>query len=72
MDATERKPDAGPSTSPDPAGAPEKAQHDEKSSTSVETGSGVIGVDEKKLVRKLDLYLIPLVMALYLFSFLDR
>lgn len=30
------------------------------------------GVDEKKLVRKLDLYIIPLVMALYLFSFLDR
>lgn len=29
-------------------------------------------VDEKKLVRKLDLYIIPLVMALYLFSFLDR
>ena len=31
-----------------------------------------LGVSEKKLVRKLDLYLIPLVMALYLFSFLDR
>ncbi|RFU75244.1 mfs transporter [Trichoderma arundinaceum] len=30
------------------------------------------GVDEKRLVRKLDLYIIPLVMALYLFSFLDR
>lgn len=30
------------------------------------------GVDEKKLVRKLDLHLIPLVMGLYLFSFLDR
>ncbi|OPB36461.1 MFS permease [Trichoderma guizhouense] len=29
-------------------------------------------VDEKKLVRKLDFYIIPLVMALYLFSFLDR
>lgn len=29
-------------------------------------------VDERKLVRKLDLYLIPLIMALYLFSFLDR
>ncbi|KAK3689645.1 DNA-repair protein rad2 [Podospora appendiculata] len=27
--------------------------------------------DERKLVRKLDLYLIPLVMALYVFSFLD-
>lgn len=30
------------------------------------------GVDERKLVRKLDLYLIPLIMGLYLFSFLDR
>ncbi|KFH48265.1 putative transporter -like protein [Hapsidospora chrysogenum ATCC 11550] len=29
-------------------------------------------VDERKLVRKLDLYLIPLIMGLYLFSFLDR
>jgi hypothetical protein len=29
-------------------------------------------VDERKLVRKLDLYIIPLVMALYLFSFIDR
>lgn len=29
-------------------------------------------VDEEKLVRKLDLYIIPLVMMLYLFSFLDR
>ncbi|KAM0321913.1 hypothetical protein ACHAQA_009810 [Verticillium albo-atrum] len=29
-------------------------------------------VDEKKLVRKVDLHLIPLVMLLYLMSFLDR
>lgn len=29
-------------------------------------------VDEKKLVRKIDLYLVPLVMGLYLFSFIDR
>ena len=28
--------------------------------------------DERRLVRKLDLHIIPLVMALYLFSFLDR
>lgn len=27
---------------------------------------------EKNLVRKLDLYIIPIVMLLYLFSFLDR
>jgi hypothetical protein len=30
------------------------------------------GVDERKLVRKLDVHLIPLIMCLYLFSFLDR
>lgn len=28
--------------------------------------------DEKRLVAKLDFYIIPLVMVLYLFSFLDR
>lgn len=27
---------------------------------------------EKRLVRKLDIYIIPLVMLLYLLSFLDR
>lgn len=31
-----------------------------------------LGVDEKALVRKLDKYLLWLVMSLYLFSFLDR
>ncbi|OTB01996.1 hypothetical protein M426DRAFT_63118 [Hypoxylon sp. CI-4A] len=30
------------------------------------------GIDEKKLLRKLDLHIIPLVMLLYTFSFLDR
>ena len=30
------------------------------------------GVDERKLLRKLDLHIIPLVMLLYTFSFLDR
>lgn len=29
-------------------------------------------VAEKKLVRKLDLYIVPIIMMLYLFSFLDR
>lgn len=29
-------------------------------------------VAEKKLVKKLDLYIVPIVMLLYLFSFLDR
>ncbi len=36
---------------------------------------GEIEIDymaEKKLVRKLDLYIIPVVMLLYLLSFLDR
>ncbi|KAH6988092.1 major facilitator superfamily domain-containing protein [Ilyonectria sp. MPI-CAGE-AT-0026] len=30
------------------------------------------GVDEEKLVRKLDLHIVPLIMLLYTFSFLDR
>lgn len=29
-------------------------------------------VAERKLVRKLDLHIVPIVMLLYLFSFLDR
>jgi len=29
-------------------------------------------VKERQLVRKLDLYIVPVVMLLYLFSFLDR
>lgn len=40
-----------------------------------EIGSQLDGIDpvfEAKLVRKLDLYIIPVVMLLYLFSFLDR
>lgn len=47
----------------------------EKTGTVVAPGEATLqdlGVDEKKLVRKLDLYLIWLVMGLYLFSFLDR
>jgi len=34
--------------------------------------SAALGAAEKRLVRKLDRHLIPLVMLLYLFSFLDR
>ncbi|KAI1339802.1 major facilitator superfamily domain-containing protein [Xylariaceae sp. FL0016] len=30
------------------------------------------GIDEKKILRKLDLHLVPLIMLLYTFSFLDR
>jgi hypothetical protein len=33
---------------------------------------GVDPVFEAKIVRKLDLFIIPVVMLLYLFSFLDR
>ena len=35
------------------------------------TGESLV-VDEQKLVRKLDLHLIPIVMLTYLLSFLDR
>jgi hypothetical protein len=40
-----------------------------------EIGRQLDGVDpvfEAKIVRKLDLFIIPVVMLLYLFSFLDR
>lgn len=40
-----------------------------------EIGEQLEGVDpvlEAKIVRKLDLFIIPVVMLLYLFSFLDR
>lgn len=39
------------------------------------SGGGEEGYDvefEKKLVRKLDRHIIPVIMLLYLFSFLDR
>lgn len=40
---------------------------------SVEAGSIEIDhVAEQKLVRKLDLHILPVIMLLYLFSFLDR
>lgn len=41
----------------------------------VRAEDGVTEIDhlgEKKLIRKLDLHIIPFVMSLYLFSFLDR
>lgn len=42
-------------------------------SSLTEDGSGDIDhVAERKLVQKLDLYIIPFIMLLYLFSFLDR
>lgn len=41
-------------------------------SNDVATASPDPGVDEKRLVAKLDRHLIPLIMLLYTFSFLDR
>lgn len=38
----------------------------------VETGLDIDHAAEKRLVMKLDLNIIPIVMLLYLFSFLDR
>lgn len=46
-----------------------------KSGYEDETGRQLEEVDpvaEAKLVRKLDLYIVPVVMLLYLLSFLDR
>jgi hypothetical protein len=45
---------------------------DEAAAVESDTETLLQGVDEKKLLRKLDLHIIPLVMGLYLFSFLDR
>lgn len=47
------------------ATAAEKVQHDEGHVASLKADQAVTGAaDEKKLVRKLDMFLIPLVMAL--------
>jgi hypothetical protein len=43
-----------------------------KSEEIAEQMDGIDPVFEAKLVRKLDIYIIPVVMLLYLFSFLDR
>ena len=51
----------------------EKNQPSPKSPKLYSGGEVVIDeAAEKKLVRKLDLYIIPVVMLLYLLSFLDR
>lgn len=49
----------------------------EKSSDGSPANESVNGVEidyaaEKRLVRKLDIHIIPLIMLLYLLSFLDR
>lgn len=62
--------------------APQKDRLDE-AGTGLYPGAGSSDIDtrdpdlvdaaaEKKIVRKLDMHIIPLVMLLYLFSFLDR
>jgi hypothetical protein len=50
--------------------AEKKAQRDDDE----ESGSIAAGTTdyEAKLVRKLDMHIVPIVMLLYLFSFLDR
>lgn len=45
----------------------------DKTGNTSEVGPVQIDHDlERKLVRKLDLHIVPIVMLLYLFSFLDR
>lgn len=56
-----------------PADSP--AQSDsENNARNHATSSGIVlgGNEEKRLIRKLDLHIIPVVMMLYLLSFLDR
>lgn len=56
----------------DDAGLAEGQQRMQPTTTREEIEAKAARVDEQKLLRKLDWYIIPLVMALYLFSFLDR
>ena len=60
-----------PAAEPATATATASAAHDGSQSLDEEAELAK-QVSEAKLLRKLDLHLIPLVMALYLFSFLDR
>jgi hypothetical protein len=56
-----------------PAKAPSAGE--DKNAVYVRTGSATTTIDTvaaKKLTRKLDLWLIPIIMLLYLFAFLDR
>lgn len=46
--------------------------HNRATREGVESGLDIDHAAEKRLVRKLDLNIIPIVMLLYLFSFLDR
>ncbi|KAJ3512288.1 hypothetical protein NLJ89_g3607 [Agrocybe chaxingu] len=61
---------------PSPPGSdPEKSSVQEKEKVDVQVynaGMDISGVDEQKLIRKIDLALIPWLSFLYLLSFLDR
>ncbi|KAK4072678.1 uncharacterized protein Triagg1_5723 [Trichoderma aggressivum f. europaeum] len=59
-------------TAPDRDQEEKRTQLQDRAAQESDNETLLQGVEEKKLVRKLDLYIIPLVMALYLFSFLDR
>lgn len=56
----------------EPATPPEVVDAKYNASESNDNADPTFGVDEKKLVAKLDRHLIPLIMLLYTFSFLDR
>lgn len=62
--------DIAVATMADNDGKTTKAQ--EAAAVESDTETLLQGADEKRLLRKLDLNIIPLVMGLYLFSFLDR
>ncbi|PVI02175.1 MFS transporter-like protein [Periconia macrospinosa] len=49
---------------------PAKEENQQRSSTS--TLDSLNGIDEKKLVRRMDLRILPMIVILYIFSFIDR
>jgi len=59
-------------TPSDKEGSVEKLEHAKAGVAIYNEGVDTSGVDEKKLLRKLDLALIPWLSFLYLLSFLDR
>ena len=70
-DTTQADPEARPSFGGGAAQGEKARPEDMRGSRRVAEPAD-LGVNEAHLVRKLDLCLIPLVMGLYLFSFLDR
>lgn len=57
---------------PTPTDVGSKTESQVGSTIALSMEETTFGVDEKKLVRKLDLHIVPLIMLLYTFSFLDR